>query len=103
MQGKRAANKGAEVDTQRTPGDPRPMLGAEPETQWRPAVGPLNGLGTALIEIYEAGAEHPIKTDLLDQVVSIIRRKKGPDKKGPDERVQEIANLMRDWRQMRRG
>jgi hypothetical protein len=54
-------------------------------------------LGTALIEIYEADAEDPIKIDLLDQVVSIMRRK---DRR---ERVQEIENLMRGWQQMRRG
>lgn len=57
-----------------------------------------DGLGSALIEMYEAGAAHPIKIDLLDQVVSIIRRKKTPD-----ERVREIANLMRCWQQIRRG
>jgi hypothetical protein len=50
-----------------------------------------------LIEIYEADAEDPIKIDLLDQVVSIMRRK---DRR---ERVQEIENLMRGWQQMRRG
>ena len=100
MQGKKAAKNDAEVDAQRAQVAPslRPELGVEPEKRWRPAVGPLNGLGTALIEIYEADAEHPIKIDLLDQVVSIIRRKKGPD-----ERVREIADLMRVWRQMRRG
>ena len=54
-----------------------------------------DGLGSALIEIYEAGAAHPVKADLLDQVVSIIRRKKTPD-----ERVREIANLMRCWGHM---
>jgi len=55
----------------------------------------MDSLGTALIEIYEAGAEDPIKIDLLDQVVSIMRQK--------DRRVraQEIANLMRRWQQMR--
>ena len=58
----------------------------------------MHWLGTALIEIYEAREEDPIKTDLLDQVVSIMRRKDGRD-----VRVQEIANLMRDWQQMRRG
>ena len=58
----------------------------------------MHWLGTALIEIYETNDSQPIKMDLLDQVVSIMRRK---DKR--DERVQEIANLMRDWQQMRRG
>jgi hypothetical protein len=49
-----------------------------PEVNTRSAqvVGHLDGLGTTLIELYEAGAEHSIKTELLDQVVSIIRRKK---------------------------
>ena len=58
----------------------------------------MHWLGTALIEIYEAREEHLIKTDLMDQVVSIMRRK---DRR--DARVQEIADLMRDWQQMRRG
>ena len=58
----------------------------------------MHWLGTALIEIYETGEEHPIKIDLLDKVFSIMRRK---DRR--DERVREIANLMRDWQQMRRG
>ena len=58
----------------------------------------MRWLGTALIELYEAGEKHPTKTDLLDKVVSIIRRN---DRQ--DERVREIANLMRDWQQMRRG
>jgi hypothetical protein len=57
----------------------------------------MHWLGTALIEIYEAGAENPIKIDLLDQVVSIMRRK------DRQVRVEEIANLMRDWQQMRHG
>jgi hypothetical protein len=58
----------------------------------------MHWLGTALIEIYEADETHPVKMDLLDQVVSIMRRKGERD-----ERVQEIANLMRDWQQKRRG
>jgi len=62
------------------------------------AVERLDGFGTALIEIYEAGAEHPIKIDLLDQFVSIIRRKGGSD-----ERAREIAKLMRGWQQICRG
>jgi hypothetical protein len=57
-----------------------------------------DGLGSALIEMYEAGSAHSIKADLLDQVVSIIRRKKTPD-----ERVREIANLIRRWRHMPEG
>lgn len=69
----------------------------ESEDQRGPVVGHLNGLGPALIKIYEAGEEHPMKIDLLDQVVSIIRRQKRPD-----ERVREIAILMRDWQQARR-
>jgi len=55
-------------------------------------------LGKALIEIYEAGEKHPIKIDLLDQVVSIIRRE---DRR--DERIREIAHLVRDWQQTRRS
>jgi hypothetical protein len=50
--------------------------------------GHLDGLGTVLIALREA--EHSIKADLLNQVVSIIRRRKGTD-----ECVQEIATLMR--------
>jgi hypothetical protein len=50
----------------------------------------LDGLGTALTAIHEVGAEPSIKADLLDQVVSIIRCGKTPD-----ERVREIASLMR--------
>jgi hypothetical protein len=61
-------------------------------------VGRPNGLGAVLIEVYEVGAEHPIKTDMLDQVVSIVRRIRGPD-----ERAREIANLIRSWKQMRDG
>ena len=57
----------------------------------------MHWLGTALIEIYEADAEDPIKIDLPDQVISIMRLK--------DRRVraQEILNLMRGWQQMRSG
>jgi hypothetical protein len=58
----------------------------------------MRWLGTALIELYEADEKHPTKIDLLDKVVSIIRRN---DRQ--DERVREIENLMRDWQQMRRG
>jgi len=54
-------------------------------------------LGTALIDLYEADEERGIKADLLDQVVSIMRRE---DRR--DERVQEIANLMRGWQKMHR-
>jgi hypothetical protein len=59
--------------------------------------GSMHWLGTTLIEIYEAGAEDPIKIELLDQVVSIMRRK---DRR---VRVQEIESLMRGWQQMRGG
>lgn len=58
----------------------------------------MHWLGTTLVDIYEADEEHPAKIDLLDQVVSIMRRKEGRD-----ERVRDIANLMRDWQEMRRG
>jgi len=54
----------------------------------------MHWLGTALIEIYEADEKHPVKIDLLDQVVGIMRRKDGRD-----ERVRDIANLMRDWQE----
>jgi hypothetical protein len=54
----------------------------------------MHWLGTALIDIYEAREEHPIKADVLDQVVSIMRRE---DRR--EVRVQQIANLMRDWQQ----
>jgi hypothetical protein len=87
MGSRRVANS-AEVDARRAEVDSSKRR-AELEKRW---------FGTALIEIYEAGAEHPIKTDLLDQFVSIIRRKDGPD-----ERAREIADLIRGWRQMRRG
>jgi hypothetical protein len=69
----------------------------ESENHWGPVAGHFNGLGPALIKIYEAGEQHPMKIDMLDQVVSIIRRQKRPD-----ERVREIAILMRDWQQTRR-
>lgn len=99
MQSKEVTDSRVEIDVRRT--QIGASLGhdfpAESEKHWGP-VGHLDGLGPALIEIYEAGAEHPIKTDLLDQVVSIIRRKKKPD-----ERLREIATLMRGWQQMRRG
>ena len=52
---------------------------------------------SALIEIYEADEKHPVKIDLLDQVVGIMRRKDGRE-----ERVRDIANLMRDWQENRR-
>lgn len=58
----------------------------------------MHWLGSALIEMYEADEKHSIKMDLLDQVVSIMRRKDGRD-----ERIREIAHLMRDWQQMRQG
>jgi hypothetical protein len=57
----------------------------------------MHWLGTALIEIYEADEKHPVKIDLLDQVVGIMRRKDGRE-----ERVRDIANLMRDWQENRR-
>ena len=69
----------------------------ESENHWGPVEGHFNGLGPALIKIYEAREEYPMKIDMLDQVVSIIRRQKRPD-----ERVREIAILMRDWQQTRR-
>jgi hypothetical protein len=55
-------------------------------------------LGTALIDIYEAREDDAIKIDLLEQVVSIMRRE---DKR--EARVQQIANLMQSWQQMRRN
>jgi hypothetical protein len=58
----------------------------------------MHWLGTALVEIYEADEQHSIKMDLLDQVVSIMRRKDGRD-----ERIREIAHLMRDWQQAHHG
>jgi hypothetical protein len=87
MESKKVANS-AEVDARRAQVDAS-ELRAELAKPW---------LGTALIEMYEAGAEHPIKTDLLDQFVSIIRRK---DRR--DERAREIANLIRGWQRVRRG
>jgi hypothetical protein len=54
-------------------------------------------LGTALIDLYEACDERGIKAELLDQVVCIMRRENRRD-----ERVQEIANLMRGWQEMHR-
>jgi len=92
MQRKKVANR-AEVDA-RTAQVARFL---EREDRWDLGVERLDGLGTALIAIYEAGVEDPIKTDLLDQFVSIIRRKGRPD-----ERAREIAELMRGWQQMRR-
>jgi len=68
---------------------------------WSGDIGKGSGmhwLGTALVEIYEADEKHSIKMDLLDQVVSIMRRKDGRD-----ERIREIAHLMRDWQQAHRG
>jgi hypothetical protein len=52
--------------------------------------GRFDLLGTALSAMQSA--EHSIKGDLLDQVVSIVRRRKTSE-----ERVREIANLMRGW------
>lgn len=92
MQSKKVANR-AEVDARTA--QVAPFLGRE--DHWDLGVERLDGLGTALIAIYEAGVEDPIKTDLLDQFVSIIRRKGRPD-----ERAREIAKLMRGWQQMRR-
>ena len=60
-------------------------------------VGYPNGLGAALVEVYGVGAAHA-KIDMLDQVVSIIRRIRKPD-----DRAREIANLMSGWHQMRDG
>jgi hypothetical protein len=99
MQSKKVAGGGALVDARRTRVDASLARAfcVESENHWDPVVGHLNGLGPALIKIYEAGEEHPMKIDLLDQVVSIIRREKGPD-----ERVREIAILIRDWQQARR-
>jgi hypothetical protein len=54
-------------------------------------------LGTALIDLYEAYDERGIKAELLDQVVCIMRRENRRE-----ERVQEIANLMRGWQEMHR-
>lgn len=93
MESKKVADS-AEVDARRA--QVAPFL--ERELCADLAVERLDGFGTALIEIYEAGAEHPIKIDLLDQFVSIIRRKGRPD-----ERAREIAKLMRGWQQMCRG
>ena len=83
------------VDAQLTPVDASlaRTFRVESKNHWGPVVGRLNGLGPALIKIYEASEEHPTKIDLLDQV----RRQKKPD-----ERLREIAILMRDWQQTRR-
>jgi hypothetical protein len=99
MQSKKVANR-AEVNARGAQVAPilERELRAESEDHWDLGVERLDGLGTALVEIYEAGGEHPIKIDLLDQFVSIIRRKGRPD-----ERAREIAKLMRGWEQMRRG
>ena len=94
MHSKKVADKRAEINARRTQALRRKVR-PESEKRWGPSVGPFNGLGPALVEIYDAGAEHPI--DLLDQVVSIIRREKRPD-----ERMRDIAMLMRDWQQVRR-
>jgi hypothetical protein len=59
--------------------------------------GGMHWLGTTLIEIYESDAKEPAKIDLLEQIVSIVRRE---DRQ--DERVREIASLIRDWQQLRR-
>ena len=56
----------------------------------------MHWLGTALIDIYEADERHPAKIELLDQVVGIMRRKDGRE-----DRVRDIANLMRDWQESR--
>ena len=85
--GSKSVANSAELDTPRVQVDPSERR-AELAKLW---------LGTALIEIYDADAEYPIKIDLLDQLVSIIRRENRPD-----ERAREIANLMRDWQAMRR-
>jgi hypothetical protein len=58
----------------------------------------VDGFGSALVRIYESGADHSMKVELLDQVVSIIRRKERPD-----ERLQDIADLMRNWECHGRG
>jgi hypothetical protein len=99
MQSKKVANS-AEVDARTAQVAPvlERELRAESENHRHLAVERLDGFGTALIEIYEAGGEHPIKIDMLDQFVSIIRRKGRPD-----ERAREIAKLMRGWQQMCRG
>ena len=57
----------------------------------------MHWLGTVLIDIYEADEKQAAKIELLDQVVGIMRRKDGRD-----ERVRDIANLMRDWQENRR-
>lgn len=92
MQSKKVADNGSEIDARRVQVDASLgfELHAASEKHCGPVAGHLDGLGAALIEMYETGAEYPIKTDLLDQVVSIIRRKKRPE-----ERIREIANLMR--------
>jgi hypothetical protein len=99
MQSKKVADNSDKLATGRAQIDTflRREPRAEREKNLGPRVGHLDGLGTALIDIYETGPNHPIKTDLLDQVVSIIRRKKRPD-----ERVRAIANLMRGWQKVRR-
>ena len=58
-------------------------------------VGRIDRLGSVLIAMHEAGAGQSIKADLLDEVVSIVRR----EKRSADC-VREIADLMRVW-QMR--
>jgi hypothetical protein len=101
MQSKEVADNDAEIDARRAQVDASLgcELRAESDKHCGPVAGRLDGLGTALIEMYETGAEHPTKIDLLDQVVSIIRRKKRSD-----ERIRDIANLMRaTGKQMRHG
>jgi hypothetical protein len=101
MQSKKVADNSPEADARRAQVAPTSLgreLREDSKKHWGPVDGHLDGLGTALIEMYEANAEHSIRADLLDQVVSIIRREKGSD-----ERSREIANLVRGWQQMRRG
>jgi hypothetical protein len=94
MQSKKVAGS-AQVDVRSVQVAPslERELHTESEDHWDLAAERLDGFGPALIEISEAGAEHRIKTDLLDQFVSIVRRKHRPD-----ERAREIAKLMQQMR-----
>jgi hypothetical protein len=93
MQSKRVADRSDNVDVRRARVVPSCELRTESEKHCGQVVPHLDWLGTALVEMYDAGAEHAVKMELLDQVVSIIRRKRRLD-----ERLREIASLIHGWR-----
>jgi hypothetical protein len=65
-------------------------LRAVSELHWRLVKQSVDNLGTKIVDLYNVSGDTPAMIDLIDEVVTIIRRK-GVSR---NKRVQEIGHLM---------